>query len=231
MVKEATREKWVAESIEHFWLLRAFHRVVALLSSLGGRWVESSRSGSNKGGWWFRRPTWFLFLIVFVVGSAILVTVVVAASVVIEAVVGEFGSSGTSGTSTETATTTTVVADDVDALIAGQCLDDDELDRYLASESFSYVSCDDPHDFEVFFVYEFPTGPYPGDDTVIDDLKAVCRNRFEGYVDRDYESSALDTWSVWPGQGLWESGNRIGECLLFSFDGAKLTGSAYLSGW
>jgi len=168
---------------------------------------------------------------VFVVGSAILVTVVVAASVVVEEVVGEFDSPGTSDTTAETDTTTTDLDSGGDALIVGQCLDDDELDRYLAAEAFSYLSCDDPHDFEVFFVYEFPTGPYPGDGAVIDDLKAVCRNRFEGYVDHDYESSALDTWSVWPGQGLWESGNRIGECLLFNFDGSTMTGSAYLSGW
>ena len=149
----------------------------------------------------------------------------------VEEVVGEFDSPGTSDTTAETDTTTTDLDSGGDALIVGQCLDDDELDRYLAAEAFSYLSCDDPHDFEVFFVYEFPTGPYPGDDAVIDDLKAVCRNRFEGYVDHDYESSALDTWSVWPGQGLWESGNRIGECLLFNFDGSTMTGSAYLSGW
>ncbi len=193
--------------------------------------MTSSQSGPSGGSWWFRLPGWFLFILVFLVGSTVLFVGVIAASVVITEVVDGFEDSNTSGGTATAATTTTVAADDVDALIVGQCLDDDELDRYLAAEAFSYLSCDDPHDFEVFFVYEFPTGPYPGDDAVIDDLKAVCRNRFERYVDHDYESSALDTWSVWPGQGLWESGNRIGECLLFNFDGSTMTGSAYLSGW
>ena len=193
--------------------------------------MTSSQHGPSGGGWWSRLPGWLLFILVFLVGSTLLFAGVIAASVVIKEVVDGFEDSNTSGGTATAATTTTVATDDVGALIVGQCLDDDELDRYLAAEAFSYVSCDDPHDFEVFFVYEFPTGPYPGDDTVIDDLKAVCRNRFEGYVDRDYESSALDTWSVWPGQGLWESGNRIGECLLFNVDDSKMTGSAYLSGW
>lgn len=193
--------------------------------------MESSRSESTGGGWWFRRPTWLLFIVVFLVGSAFLIAVAVAASVVISGVVDEFEDAGAARDTVTAATTTTVMADGGDALIVGQCLDDDDLDRYLASESFSYVSCDSPHDFEVFFVYEFPTGPYPGDDTVIEDLKAVCREQFDGYVDRDYESSALDTWSIWSGQGLWESGNRIGECLLYDFSGDEMTGSAYLSGW
>ncbi|MCL1587749.1 MAG: septum formation family protein [Actinomycetia bacterium] len=193
--------------------------------------MTSSQAGPSGGGWWSRLPGWLLFILVFLVGSTLLFAGVIAASVVITEVIDGFEASNTSGGTASAATATTVVADDADALIVGQCLDDDELDRYLAAETFSYLSCDDPHDFEVFFVYEFPTGPYPGDDTVIDDLKAVCRNRFEGYIDRDYESSALDTWSVWPGQGLWESGNRIGECLLYRFDDSKMTGSAYLSGW
>lgn len=193
--------------------------------------MASSDSGLLRGSWWFRRPTWLLFVVVFLVGSVFLVAVVVAASIVISGVVDMSEDAIGAGDTVTAATSTTVVAGDPDALIVGQCLDDDELNRYLAGDTFSYGSCEDPHEYEVFFVYEFPVEPYPGDDAVVDGLEAVCQNRFDGYVGRDYESSALDTWSVWPGQGLWENGNRIGECLLYNLDGDTMTGSAYQSGW
>ena len=66
---------------------------------------------------------------------------------------------------------------------------------------------------------------------VSDDLYDVCLSEFEGYVGRDFEASALDFYRLWPEQGLWDSGTRIGECLLFDVDGGQLTGSAYQSGW
>ena len=66
---------------------------------------------------------------------------------------------------------------------------------------------------------------------VSDDLYEVCLGEFEGYVGRELEVSALDFYRLWPEQGLWDSGTRIGECLLFDFDGGQLTGSAYQSGW
>ena len=156
---------------------------------------------------------------------------VVAVSVVVLDVVDDFEGFQSAGGTDAAVTTTTVPAGGESVLNVGECLNDDELDKYLSGGDFSYVSCGDPHDFEVFFIHEFPEGAYPGDDVVIDDLKAVCRDQFDGYVGRDYESSALNTWSVWPGQGLWENGNRIGECLLFETDGGALTGSAFQSGW
>ena len=179
-----------------------------------------------------RLPTWLLFILVFVLGSVVLVAGVFAVVVLAGSVLGESEDSNIAGDTTVVATTVTTVPEGGDdGLQIGQCIDDDELDKYLAGDDFSLVSCDDPHDTEVYFRYEFAAGAYPGDDKVIDDLKSECRAAFERYVGIDYESSALSFWALWPAQGMWESGNRLGECALFDPDLNKLTGSAYQSGW
>lgn len=193
--------------------------------------MTSSSSGSPGGGWWFRRPTWLLFVLVFVVGTAILIVGIVAVSVVVGEVVDDLEESQAARSTDTTVTSTTVLDGGANTLVVGECLDDDDLDAYLSGDDFSVKECDTSHDYEVYLVYEFPKGSYPGDDAVLENLQAECRRAFDGYVARDYESSALNIWSIWPGQVLWENGNRRGECLLFNTDGDTLTGTAYQSGW
>jgi len=191
--------------------------------------VKTPAEMSGEGSW-SRLPTWLLFVLVFVVGSVILVAGVFAVSVVTGSILdGMDDPTATSDTTIVGATT--VPATGGDGLAVGQCINDDELDKYLAGDAFSLESCDDPHDAEIYHVHEFPSGPYPGDETVVADLKSVCRATFEDYVGIDYETSALHFWALWPSQGWWEAGNRVGECALFDPDLDKLTGSAYQTGW
>lgn len=177
-------------------------------------------------------PAWLLFVLVFVGGSVVLVAGVAATAIVVGSIIGGFEELGqTDNPSAAATTSTTALVGGPDGLQVGQCLDNDELDKYLAGDDFSLVSCDDPHDTEAYLRYEFAAGPYPGDETITDELKDVCRDAFEGYVGADFESSALNFWALWPTQGAWESGNRLGECTLFDVDSGKLVGSAYQSGW
>ncbi|MFV9673302.1 MAG: septum formation family protein [Acidimicrobiia bacterium] len=191
-----------------------------------------SSAERSEGGSWSRFPTWVLFVLVFVGGSVVLVAGVSATAVVVGSIVDGLEDLNTAGDSGAVATTVAPVpTGGEEGLLIGQCLDDDELDKYLAGDDFSLVSCDDPHDTEVYYRHQFAAGPYPGDETVTDELKGVCRSAFEGYVGVDYESSALSFWALWPTQGAWEDGNLLGECALFDPDSNKLTGSAYQSGW
>ena len=116
-------------------------------------------------------------------------------------------------------------------LAIGECIDDDQVGYYSAGEDYTTTSCDTPHDNEVYYVHEFLPGPFPGEDAVSDELEEVCGGEFEGYVGRDYASSSLVIYRLWPGPDLWESGGRYGECLLFHAEQEPLTGSAYQSGW
>ena len=117
------------------------------------------------------------------------------------------------------------------ALEVGDCVDDSQMEKYIASESYSTVSCSTPHDNEVYFVYEYPAGPYPGHDAVSAVLDEVCLENFDAYVDRAYLESALEFSGVTPGEDLWDDGERIGECILYDLEYALLTGSAFQSGW
>ncbi len=143
---------------------------------------------------------------------------------------GAVDASATETTEVSEATTTTPDHDSF-SLLVGDCIDDDELESYIAGDDFETILCDDPHDNEVYLVYEFGPGSYPGEDAVREDLVSVCEDEFEGYVGRAYESSSLDVYVTWPGPDLWASGVRIGECLLYDLDLDDLTGSAYQSGW
>lgn len=128
--------------------------------------------------------------------------------------------------------TTIVVADgNAYGLLVGECINDDELENYFAGADYSTTPCSGPHDSEVYFVYEYEAGPYPGEDAVSEKLVDICSDEFEQYVGRDYASSSLVIYRLWPGSDLWDSGGRIGECLLYDSDLNPLTGSAYQSGW
>lgn len=193
-----------------------------------GRALDQTESRRPDG--WSGLPTWLLFALVFIFGSVILIAGVFAVVVVAGEILGD-SDDPNDAVDTTIAAATTVPAGGENGLAIGECIDSDELDKYLAGDDFAVTACSDPHDAEVYYVHEFPAGPYPGDDAVVDELSTVCRGEFEGYVGLDYEASALNFWSLWPTQGFWESGNRTGECALFDVDSNKLTGSAYQSGW
>ncbi len=196
-----------------------------------GRIIEPVVTEPLEGGGWPRFPTWLLFVLWFVGGSIILVAGVLAMAVLVGAVVDGTGDSDAAGDGTVVTSTVTTLSDVGAGLMVGECLNEEQLDRYLVGDDFSVAECGDPHDYEVYVVHGYPSGPYPGEEAVSDELYDVCLGDFEGYVGRDFESSALDFYRLWPEQGLWESNTRIGECLLIDFDGGQLTGSAYQSGW
>lgn len=77
----------------------------------------------------------------------------------------------------------------------------------------------------------FNQGPYPGEDALIAELSNACLSQFGADVGADYEGSVLEIAPVLASQERWENGYRDGYCALFEVDYAKLTGTAYQSGW
>ena len=109
--------------------------------------AESADEGRSS-----RLPTWLLFVLVFVIGSVILVAGVFAASVVAESILG-----GTDDPTVASDTTivvaTTVPAVGGEGLVVGQCIDDDELDKYLAGDNF-HIPAGQPHGATVHAGYK-----------------------------------------------------------------------------
>jgi hypothetical protein len=109
-------------------------------------------------------------------------------------------------------------------LEVGNCFNDDEG---LPEETTTVgvVPCGSPHDNEVFFQYELPDGPFPGDDQVRTETFERCDDEFETFVGIPVEDSELSSFPVYPTRQSWADGDRVVYCALYASDLSKLTGS------
>ena len=124
--------------------------------------------------------------------------------------------------------------DSVFDLSVGDCLNEPSESEISRVEK---VSCDEPHDYEVFALVNHPDGrdaPFPLDlmlfaaDTGFD----TCLPRFEQYVGQDYVLSRLDIDFFYPTRESWErDGDREFVCLIFDLENASMTGSMKGSGY
>lgn len=102
----------------------------------------------------------------------------------------------------------------------GDCLNDATVGDVV--NTVPRVSCDGPHDSEVFFVGDLPDGDYPGDDESSAAADALCYQPFIDFVGLPYEESAYDyTWYS-PTQQSWESGSRAVRCVAITDSGEQL---------
>lgn len=110
----------------------------------------------------------------------------------------------------------------------GDCFDDPDV----YAEEFSSlpgVPCNEPHDNEAYAVFDLTMTTYPEYD-IAEISEASCLDRFESYVGRDYESSALDVVTMYPTKESWAQNDREVVCALYDMSGEKLVGSAKGSG-
>lgn len=111
----------------------------------------------------------------------------------------------------------------------GDCFQDPENTAEV--DEFDTVDCDEPHDNEVYAVFDLPDGDFPGADMVDEDGVSGCIERFEGYVGAPYETSDLDIYFIFPTEETWErADDREVICAVFAIDGSPLDGSAEGSG-
>ena len=82
--------------------------------------------------------------------------------------------------------------------------------------SVDRIDCTEAHALEAYYVgpayesYEL----YPGVEEIDDVAVTSCRQRFERFVDFDWESSELDFWWLTPTQDGWDQGDRELVCLV-----------------
>ncbi|MDJ0747876.1 MAG: septum formation family protein [Woeseiaceae bacterium] len=93
--------------------------------------------------------------------------------------------------------------------------------------SLPAVPCSEPHDNEVYAVFDLGVAEFPEGNAMSTMAFDACRNRFESFVGVDYESSALDILALYPTRESWElQGDREVVCAVFEMNAKKLTGSA-----
>jgi hypothetical protein len=107
----------------------------------------------------------------------------------------------------------------------GDCFDDGSTFTSEEVDSVPGVPCTEPHDNEVYAVFDVGMTTFPGD-SMADVAQEACLERFESFVGKDYESSALDIATLYPTSESWHGQNdREVICAVYDVDAKKLTGS------
>jgi hypothetical protein len=107
----------------------------------------------------------------------------------------------------------------------GDCFDDGSTFGDDEVDSVPGVPCSEPHDNEVYAVFDVTAQSFPGD-AMADMAHDGCVERFEAFVGKDYESSSLDIATLYPSRDSWNGQNdREVICAVYDIELAKLTGS------
>ena len=92
--------------------------------------------------------------------------------------------------------------------------------------------CSDPHDAEVFHVFDIASiaagGPrsFPSDDAFTSLLNPRCTPAFDLYTGLDFDTALDFDWGAFtPGEAGWTDGDREVTCYIVRVDGAKISGS------
>jgi len=116
---------------------------------------------------------------------------------------------------------------DVFQIMVGDCFDD------VTSEQISSlpgVPCAEPHDNEAYASFDVSLPSYPEGDGMYEMAFESCLDRFETFVGRDYESSSLDIYTLYPTAEGWAQDDREVVCAIFDMEENKLVGSMRGSG-
>lgn len=112
---------------------------------------------------------------------------------------------------------------DIFSLKVGDCKMEDPSGEISDTD---VVPCSDPHDEEVYFEFELEGDEFPESTAIDAEGEAKCLPAFEEYVGAAYDVSTLALFWITPTQETWDQLNdRVVQCVLYSNDGAQLTGS------
>ena len=122
-----------------------------------------------------------------------------------------------------------VGAGDVDAfdIRLGDCFNDaSSTSANVEITSIDGVPCSEPHDNEVYALINLTQSSFPGDAAMETLAFEACLEKFEAFVGKDYESSQLDIFPIYPTRQSWNDLNdREVVCALYDLDLKKLAGS------
>ena len=107
-------------------------------------------------------------------------------------------------------------------LKVGDCFNGLEEGRVTSVKA---VPCGEPHDAEVFAVFNLTgSSSYPGEDALFDKAQDGCNDRLEGYSAKAVDDSSIDLYVFYPDSRSWSRGDREATCVAGS-SSQKHTGS------
>jgi hypothetical protein len=95
----------------------------------------------------------------------------------------------------------------------GECLQISELGDEVSS--LPVVDCAQPHESEVYAVFNVDVAGVYDETAVIEAAEEGCRTEFADFVGRRYDSSVLDIFYLYPLADGWELGDRKVMCSIF----------------
>lgn len=112
------------------------------------------------------------------------------------------------------------------SLKEGDCFNDPDDTSATQVTALQAVPCDEPHGNEVFHVFDFDDGDFPGTDEVRQLGLERCEPELEGYVGASATDAGLAIIPVTPTEQSWNDRNdRTVICGVYAADGTMLTGS------
>lgn len=111
---------------------------------------------------------------------------------------------------------------DVFTIKVGDCLNDQSAAEQVTE--IPKVSCDKPHDSEVFASGESAAAEWPGEEALTAEADKLCESEFATFVGISYDESSLTIGSYTPAKESWADGDRKIDCVIGSADG-QTTGS------
>ena len=109
-------------------------------------------------------------------------------------------------------------------LSLGDCLNDSDLSAYSDITDILRVSCEEPHDSEVFAILQVDAPSFPGEEEIIAQGRLRCAQAFADFIGVPYSQSALDFRFIYPTLSSWAQGDNLLHCLAFD-PGLQITGS------
>ena len=110
----------------------------------------------------------------------------------------------------------------------GDCVQQPDADDADVEEveSVEAVPCDQPHDGEVYSIFDLPDGDFPGDEEVGAAGEDRCVEDFGSFIGLSYDESVYDITSLFPTRESWESADdREYVCIAVAPKGETVTGS------
>jgi hypothetical protein len=107
-------------------------------------------------------------------------------------------------------------------LAVGDCLNGLKAGSNLSS--LPRVPCTEPHEGEVFAVFDLPAGAYPGESRLADQARRQCADRFEGYAPSAVDDTSIELFFLHPTQLSWAQGDHEVTCVATD-PNRKRTGS------
>ena len=105
----------------------------------------------------------------------------------------------------------------------GDCWNDPPLDQEV--QAVAAVPCTEPHDAEVYAVYDLDYDEFPGDEEIGSAAEAGCIERFTAFAGVDYASSQLEVVYLEPTQESWDTEDDRSAVCSVSDPAAPTTGS------